>query len=248
MWNTVWRHKILVVFLMILGGALGYSTIYVLTPIYTSSATIFVTVSGAKDSTDVSQTGAYLTSRMTSYTALGTSAAVLKDALTPLSGTDAYNSLLTAADRASGSDELSAASNNLARQVTVDNPTNTTVLNVSVNGDSPSDAQRLTDGVSASLAQQIEETEQGSDAFTPVRATVINDAILPVAPSFPKPYFNAVIGAILGAALGIAIAVLRASRRPVGIQTSTHEQQPAAVKRSGTERDVTRPKARRLGG
>jgi succinoglycan biosynthesis transport protein ExoP len=226
MWATLRQHTIVMGLLIVIGGICGFGASQLLTPVYTSSATIFVTVGGARSSADVSQTGAYLTSRMKSYSTLATSAAVLKDALAGLQSTETFQRLLTPSSPVSQTDELTTAATHLQDLVTVANEADTTVLSVSVKGPSPKDAQRLTDAVSGALATQIEQTEEGADQFSPIRATVINNANLPLSPSSPKPYLNAVLGAALGFVLGAALSVYLSTRaaRPARAQATARRR------------------------
>lgn len=212
MWTTLRKHTWLITFFVIVGGVLGFGASRLVTPVYTSNATIYVTVSGAKSAADVSQTGTYLTSRMKSYVSLATSAAVMKEALTQLQGSETFNRLLTPKQRASSGDQLNAAAMSLQQEVSVANDADTTVLTVSVKGPQPGDAQRLTNAVSDALASQIVSTEKGVNDFAPIRASVINGAEVPTAPSSPKPYLNAVLGAGVGFALAAALSVLLATR------------------------------------
>ncbi|KQT92272.1 hypothetical protein ASG49_10085 [Marmoricola sp. Leaf446] len=212
MWAALRQHLLMTAVLTILGGALGYTASLLMTPVYTSSATIFVTVGGARSANDVSQTGTYLTSRMKSYVTLATSSAVLEEALEDIQDTRTFERLLSAADRRTQGDELNDAADQLQTVVTVANEVDTTVLTVAVDGPTEQDAQRLTNAVSTALANRIEETEQGANSFAPIRATVINGADLPIGPSSPKPYLNTVLGAAFGFALGAAISLLLYSR------------------------------------
>ncbi|MCW2818212.1 MAG: hypothetical protein JWR42_999, partial [Marmoricola sp.] len=148
----------------------------------------------------------------------------------------------------SSQDRLTLAATSLQQEVTVTNDADTTVLAVSVQGARPADAQELTNAVSQALATQIEDTEKGVNNFAPIRASVINGAEVPQAPSSPKPYLNAVLGAGFGFALAAALSILLATR-PERTR-STRGRNARAARAGRTPNQSPRPRRerqRRLG-
>lgn len=98
----------------------------------------------------------------------------------------------------------------LAKTISVSAPLNTSVIEIAVTGKSPTEAAQISNEVSANLSRAVDElSPRGARGERLVRATVIEQAEIPTAPTSPKPKQNLALGLLLGALLGLGQALLR---------------------------------------
>ncbi len=189
----VLRHSwVLIVALTLVGiaAAAGYSLLQ--TPMFSSSAKVFVSTSGGDSVTDLQQGNSFTQQRVKTYADLATTPIVLLPVIADL--------------------ELDLSSSELASAVTAAAPLDTTLIEITAVHEDPALAAELATAVSESLTEVVEsiETTQESDAATsPVRLTLVQHAAVPQRPMSPNVPLNVALGAFIGLALGIGTALLR---------------------------------------
>jgi polysaccharide biosynthesis transport protein len=189
------RHSwILIVALTLVGvaAAAGYSLLQ--TPMFSSSAKVFVSTSGGDTVTDLQQGNSFTQQRVKTYADLATTPIVLLPVIADLG--------------------LDLTSDQLAGSVTAAAPLDTTLIEITATSEDPALAAELATAVSESLTevvQSIETTEatDESSATSPVRLTLVQHAAVPQQPVSPNVALNVALGALVGLALGIGTAVLR---------------------------------------
>lgn len=107
--------------------------------------------------------------------------------------------------------ELNRTYNELAKQVTVSAPADSTLLNFTVTDENPELAAKIADEVAGQLKTLVEDDLETSreDDVSPVRITTVQSAELPVAPVSPRVTINLLLGLLLGFAVGLGTAILR---------------------------------------
>lgn len=128
------QHILMLILAFLVGGGLGYAVSkFVLTPTYTSTSMIYVM---SKETTLTSLADLQIGSQLTEdYKVLVTSRTVMEDVIKKLSlDMDYYD---------------------LRKKITLDNPNNTRILNISVLDTDPQRAKRLTDAVADSASDYI---------------------------------------------------------------------------------------------
>ena len=172
--------------------AAGYS---LLSPkVYQASAQNFVAIGGSGSGTD-GNNNAYNGSnfalqRVKSYTQIVDSPEVLAPVIAQLG--------------------LDTTVQQLAKQVSAENPPLTVLLNIYATDGDPAMAKELANAVAVQFARQIQtiETPQGA-ASSPVKVSPTNPAQVPTSPISPNTKVNIALGLILGLGAGIAYAIIR---------------------------------------
>ena len=165
-------------------------------PEYTSTAQVIATFNAAQEngeSTDISQQntgGTYISSQIKSYPTLTTTEKVLSPVISKLG--------------------LNESVSELAKQLVVTNPSNTTFVNISAKS---GDAQRSAD-IANAVAESLRTVVQqdlygGSKGQSPIKLTVVQKATVPQSPSSPKKGLYFAIGVVLGIIVGVFAAVLK---------------------------------------
>lgn len=171
--------------------AIGAAAVFSLTrtPMYQSSSDIMVSTQSGSSSAELTQGNTYTQARVNSWVQLASSPKVLDPVVHELGLTE------TAAQ--------------LADDVSVSSPTNTTVLTTTVTNADAGLAADIANSVADSLSTAIDEVETLPDAPSPVKVTLISAALPATAPASPNVPLNLALGALIGLALGVAFAVLR---------------------------------------
>ncbi len=174
---------------LILGGGVALIA-HSATPMYRSSASLFVALSAGKSATDFNQGASFAQSQMQSYGQLAKMPVVLDPVIKELG--------------------LRTTAQKLARQVTATTPQNTTILGVTVSNPSASDAATITSAVARQLVEVIKAVSpQAIDGSASVTATVVQDAAIPQFPYSPKTKTDAIAAALAGLILGTGLAFAR---------------------------------------
>lgn len=107
---------------------------------------------------------------------------------------------------------LSVPAAQLLEQISVDNPTGTTILRITAEAAEAEDAVTLADAWLAALARQIRQIEgHSSGADELIRLDPLGTASLPLRPVFPNPVLALGLGGLGGLVVGLAIAVVRSA-------------------------------------
>lgn len=199
----------LIVALVAVGGAAGAGISFLMTPQYESSSRIFVAfdVAASTDPGQLVQANNFAIQKVYSYTQVVTSPRVLQVVIDDL-----------------GLDE---SATELAYDVAVEVPTNSTVMKITATAGSPEDAATLVSTVVNAFEQVVVQIETPTGGGTaPVRIESLEDATAPTGPSSPNIAVNIVLGAFTGLAIGLII---------VGIIAATDRR----IRRAGDVADVS---------
>lgn len=179
--------------LLIVLVAVGAAGAYTLSQpkVYAADAGGFVTAGQAADSGLAQLNDSLAKSRAASYVDIASSRAV--------------------ADRVIDELSLDTTASALIGSITVEQPVDTVLINITARSASPAEAQRLADAWVRALSQQVSALEDPTDSgqagvlgVEPVEA-----AALPSTPVSPRPALNLALGGILGLLLGVGYAVVR---------------------------------------
>lgn len=185
-------HWLLVLILVTFGGALAGTYSWLQTPLYRTTAQLFISISGGGDTgaADLNQGGTFAERRVRSYTNMVDSPDVTAKVINDLA--------------------LPYTTEELARNVTASSPLNTVLLNITVIDPSPERARDIANAIAVEFTHYITDLETPTgDLVSPVKATVTKPAVLPRAPISPNTKLNVALGIIVGLAAGGVIAALR---------------------------------------
>ena len=184
-----WRSILAVLVLTVAAAA---ALTFAQTPVYSSSSAIFLTVDSGGSAGELSQGAVYAERTVASYVSVATTAIVLEPVIEELG--------------------LDLAPSDLAKELTVSSPPDTSILTIEARSEDPRQAALISNSVAASLLDAVDDLAPSGPAGTRlVSATVIDRAQPPEQPASPRPASNLVLGAILGAFLGVGQALLRSS-------------------------------------
>lgn len=184
------KNWALILVLSVLGAGLGYAYSAFAEPVYTASAKVFVSTSGASSAAELQQGNNFTQQRVKTYADLVKTAAVLQPTIDALG--------------------ISTSVERLRRDVSATAPLNTTVIDVTVNNADPVFAASLATATAAELIAVVEDIETTDSVVgSPVRLTTVQEAEVPWAPTSPNTRLNIALGLLLGIAAGLAIALLR---------------------------------------
>ncbi|MER7796450.1 polysaccharide biosynthesis tyrosine autokinase [Microbacterium sp. NPDC096154] len=171
---------------------IGAAAVYSLTrtPLYEATSEIFVSSQAGSTIGEQQQGNMYTQQRVTSYVQLATTPKVLDPVIADLG--------------------LTATASELAEDVAVSSPLETTIVQITVTDATPTSAADIANAIAATLTEAIDEVETlpGTDA-SPVKVTPITTAVPAEAPVSPNVPLNLALGALVGLALGVGFAVLR---------------------------------------
>jgi capsular exopolysaccharide synthesis family protein len=205
-WRAVRNHWIGVVVIVVVTCAAAAVFTATRTPVYAADATGFVGTGASTDPNLGSITDQLAKSRATSYVAVAQSRATAQAVIDEL-----------------GLDTTPAA---LVRHISVVQPTDTVLLKITAEADSPQKAQRLADAWVAALAVQVQgiESPDGAPQNGTPRIVPQESAALPGSPISPRPALNLAVALALGCLLALGYAHLRTTfdrrlRSPDDVQT-----------------------------
>ena len=179
--QKLWTKKVFILFTAFYVAVFAFlGTYFFIQPTYTSSTRIYV-VNQADDGKNLSaqdlQAGTFLTK---DYKEIITSNDVLSEVIK---------------DK-----KLNMTEADLAKMISVNIPTDTRLISISVNAKTGQDAQSLANKVRDVAAEKIKKVED---------VTTLEDAKLPDSPSSPNIKRNVALGAVLGGFLAIVGVLVR---------------------------------------
>lgn len=183
-WISITTTLLLVVALAAGGSLLQNRT-------WTASATIFVAVDSADTASELSQGANFAERQVKSFVEVGQSRYVLQSVIDEL--------------------DLDMTTSELAQNVSVSAPANTSVIEISAENTSPQRSADIANATTDSLARAVDDLSPGGTGGSDrlVQATVIQPATAPTSPTSPKPLQNIALGLLVGALLGFGQALLR---------------------------------------
>lgn len=175
------KHIVLLILTTIIGGGLGFAiSRFVLTPTYTSTSMIYVM---SKETTLTSLADLQIGSQLTQdYKVLVTSRTVMEDVIQKLGLKYDYATL--------------------RKKVTLDNPSNTRILNISVLDTDPKMAKQLTDAVADSASSYI------ADIMEQDPPKIIEYGEIPLQKTGPKTGRNTMMAALLFLLAAVAFVTI----------------------------------------
>ena len=175
------KHIVLLILTAIIGGGLGFAVSrFVLTPTYTSTSMIYVM---SKETTLTSLADLQIGSQLTQdYKVLTTSRTVMEDVIQKLGLKYDYMTLRS--------------------KVSLDNPTDTRILNISVLDTDPKMAKKLTDAVADSASSYI------ADIMEQDPPKIIEYGEIPLQKTGPKTGQNTMMGALLFLLAAVAFVTI----------------------------------------
>ncbi len=191
--NILRKHiiTVIVTFMVVLGGVIAFTAV---SPIkYSTTAQLFATYNDSGE--DLSNSAAqnsgssYIMSQIKSYPTLTTTRSVLQPVIDEL--------------------KLEETPKQLQKNISVENPTNTAFVNITVTNSDPSLAAKIANAVAASLSNVVERSLYATGSHSAVKLSTVQPAEVPVAPSSPKWSLNIALGIILGALFGVLVALLK---------------------------------------
>jgi succinoglycan biosynthesis transport protein ExoP len=186
------KSWILIAVLLLVGIGASSAFSITQTPVFSSSAKVFVSTSGGSTVSDLQQGNTFTQQRVKTYADLATTPIVLLPVIADL--------------------KLDLTSEGLASKVTAAAPMDTTLIEISVSDVDPALAARIATAVSESLTLVVEKIETSStsvDDTSAVKLTLVQHAEVPQKPISPNVPLNIALGALIGLVLGVALAILR---------------------------------------
>ncbi|MFR4933330.1 capsular polysaccharide biosynthesis protein [Streptococcus sp.] len=182
--QKLWTKKVFILFTAFYVAVFAFlGTYFFIQPTYTSSTRIYV-VNQADDGKNLSaqdlQAGTFLTK---DYKEIITSNDVLSEVIKD--------------------EKLNMTEADLAKMISVNIPTDTRLISISVNARTGQDAQSLANKVRDVAAEKIKKVTKVEDV------TTLEDAKLPDSPSSPNIKRNVALGAVLGGFLAIVGVLVR---------------------------------------
>lgn len=182
--QKLWTKKVFILFTAFYVAVFAFlGTYFFIQPTYTSSTRIYV-VNQADDGKNLSaqdlQAGTFLTK---DYKEIITSNDVLSEVIKE--------------------EKLNMTEADLAKMISVNIPTDTRLISISVNAKTGQDAQSLANKVRDVAAEKIKKVTKVEDV------TTLEDAKLPDSPSSPNIKRNVALGAVLGGFLAIVGVLVR---------------------------------------
>ena len=182
--QKLWTKKVFILFTAFYVAAFSFLvTYFFIQPTYTSTTRIYV-VNQATDNNNLSaqdlQAGAFL---VKDYKEIITSNDVLSEVIKD--------------------EKLNMTEAELAKMISVDIPTDTRLISISVKAKTGQDAQVLANKVREVASKKIKNVTKVEDV------TTLGEAKLPESPSSPNIKLNVLLGAVLGAFLAVVGVLVR---------------------------------------
>ena len=182
--QKLWTKKVFILFTAFYVAAFSFLvTYFFIQPTYTSTTRIYV-VNQATDNNNLSaqdlQAGTYL---VNDYKEIITSNDVLSEVIKD--------------------EKLNLSETELAKMISVNIPTDTRLISISVNAKTGQDAQTLANKVREVASEKIKNVTKVEDV------TTLEEAKLPESPSSPNIKLNVLLGAVLGAFLAVVGVLVR---------------------------------------
>ena len=182
--QKLWTKKVFILFTAFYVAAFSFLvTYFFIQPTYTSTTRIYV-VNQATDNNNLSaqdlQAGTYLAN---DYKEIITSNDVLSEVIKD--------------------EKLNLSEAELSKMVSVNIPTDTRLISISVNAKTGQDAQTLANKVREVASKKIKKVTKVEDV------TMLEEAKLPESPSSPNIKLNVLLGAVLGGFLAVVGVLVR---------------------------------------
>ena len=191
--RILYANWVLILGTTLLGVAAAAAFSYLATPAYEAESRAYVSVrTETQASGDLLQGSNFAQQNMTTFAELATTESVLSPVIEEL--------------------ELDRTEAELAEEVIVTAPADSTLLNITVRDEDPELAAEIANEVGAQLKTLVEEeleSRDGEEDESPVQINTVQSASAPSDPVTPRIAVNILLGLLLGFVVGVGIAVLR---------------------------------------
>jgi len=188
-WATLKKRWYIIGFTTVLAGLIGMTASFLATPIFHSTATLFVSISQSRSGTDLNQGTTYAHNQMQSFAQLATSSSVLQPVIDNLG--------------------LDTTPGQLTRDIQVVNPPDTVILRITASSTAPNDAALIANAVAESLAYIVEEVSPASEeGATSVTASLVDLAVPPIYQTSPNKPRDTLLATAVGFLAGVAAALI----------------------------------------
>lgn len=188
-WAALKKRWYLIAAATALGGVVGLTMSLLATPVFQSTATLFVSINQGSSGSDLNQGTTYAQNQMQSFARLATSSRVLQPVIQEL--------------------DLDLTPQELARNVQVVTPSNTVILSIQASSTSPERAAAISNAVAESLAGAVKEVSPTSAEGAPsIAATLVDTAVVPSYQISPNKSRDTLLAAAVGFLVGIAAALV----------------------------------------
>lgn len=180
--HALWRKAGIIAICFIIGVAgSGVVTKFLITPMYQSTAMIYILGNATSISSSISL---QLSQQLTvDFTILATSRPVVNQAIAELDSDLTYNQVI--------------------QQVKVENPSESSILKITATSSDPQEAADLANAMADATANRV------SEVMDMDKPTTVEEAVKPKNPSSPNLLKNMALGGILGALLVCAFITVR---------------------------------------
>lgn len=176
-WSKIW---VIIAVTVVCAAIAGNITYFLIEPTYTATSTVYLL---PRENDSISQTELQIGTQMTNDAAkLAKSKSVIEPVLNDLKLDMDYESL--------------------EHRVSVDNPTDTRLIDISVRDIDPQTAADISNALADSLCDQV------ASIMKTDRPTIAERAVAPDKPSAPSMKKNVIIAALLGLFVSIAVIVI----------------------------------------
>ncbi|MBW3090915.1 polysaccharide biosynthesis tyrosine autokinase [Bifidobacterium sp. 82T25] len=185
----------IITLVVVIAAAAGYT--FTRTPMYTATSELLATYRTSASTTgssgnELNSGASYINSQIQTYPQLVKTESVLQPVIDDLG--------------------LNSSVKELAATVTASNPSDTMLVDISVENADPKTASTIANAVAESLKKQVTSTlysDEGDKIVSPVNLTVVQQAYAPASPSSPNVKMNLAIGVVAGIVLGVMMALGR---------------------------------------
>lgn len=188
-WAALKKRWYVIAVATAVAGIVGVTMSLLATPVFQSTATLFVSISQGSTGSDLNQGTAYAQNQMQSFAQLATSSRVLEPVIDELG--------------------LDMTPHALARNVQVVTPSNTVILSIQASSTSPERAAQIANTIAESLADTVKEVSPTSPEGAPsIAATLVDTAVAPTFQVSPNKPRDTILATAVGFLVGIALALI----------------------------------------
>lgn len=182
-----WRTIAVVTAVLMLGALVLTLTA---DPVYSSRAQLYVASAGDESDLEaIIADGVQVKGRALSYAAVAETEAMALAVIDDL--------------------DLDDSPDSIAHRINAEVPFATVLINLTVSGDSPEEAQAVAGAVVDSYNDVLADVEAADADFLQVQVATLEEPSFPVTPTSPRPLLNLTAALVAGLMLGVALAVLR---------------------------------------
>ncbi|MFM9099721.1 MAG: YveK family protein, partial [Actinomycetota bacterium] len=190
-WRLLVQSRRVIAVTTFLGLLISFLVTMSMTPIYKSSAQLFVsTPASAVDISALLTGSSFSQQRVKSYAQIINSPVNLSPVVEEL--------------------KLKMSAEELSENITASAPLDTVLISLTVSDTNPKRAARIANAVAQQFGITVKSLElQEIDTESPIKVSIAKFAVPPSAPASPKKTVNYLLGLMLGFGLGFGIASLR---------------------------------------